>query len=450
MLKRIMVLLTALILLASVSYAETGNVVFAFENYHYEVNKEKTVKLKPILQGAELPKEPKYVWESDNPTVATVRRGTVNGISAGEANIRCTLTLNDTEYTATCMVSVLQPVTSIKFDEKDWKMMEGQTLKFEPEVLPENANNKELHFSSSNSNIATIDSKGVITAKDRGTCMIIAEATDGSGKKLEKKLTVVTFLMDMDEFVLTERKTYTLELPKVEYPNNINVYYLRMDGKGCFDVGNIYIDRTYGPVIGTYGDANTLKINPVSTGTGTITVMDDNAYFGNSGPKSSHEIKIRVEPSATYCEESFPRVNFDDVTRDAMALVGRPVSVKGTIVNIEQLPYGNSLKQYRYTVETNDENKNHVFLLMPVRVGTSPVKIAVKNEKGSKSDPESKDGKFIVGDRVTVYGEYTEPVVYETETGLSMTTPQIMVEMINGDCYNKELKSLVVKDLTDR
>ncbi len=146
--------------------------------------------------------------------------------------------------------------------------------------------------------------------------------------------------MDMDEFVLTERKTYTLELPKVEYPNNINVYYLRMDG--------------------------------------------------------------------------------------------------------------NSLKQYRYTVETNDENKNHVFLLMPVRVGTSPVKIAVKNEKGSKSDPESKDGKFIVGDRVTVYGEYTEPVVYETETGLSMTTPQIMVEMINGDCYNKELKSLVVKDLTDR
>ena len=61
-----------------------------------------------------------------------------------------------------------------------------------------------------------------------------------------------------------------------------------------------------------------------------------------------------------------------------------------------------------------------------------------------------KDGKFIVGDRVTVYGEYTEPVVYETETGLSMTTPQIMVEMINGDCYNKELKSLVVKDLTDR
>ena len=90
------------------------------------------------------------------------------------------------------------------------------------------------------------------------------------------------------------------------------------------------------------------------------------------------------------------------------------------------------------------------FCLMPVRVGTSPVKIAVKNEKGSKSDPESKDGKFIVGDRVTVYGEYTEPVVYETETGLSMTTPQIMVEMINGDCYNKELKSLVVKDLTDR
>ena len=43
--------------------------------------------------------------------------------------------------------------------------------------------------------------------------------------------------MDMDEFVLTERKTYTLELPKVEYPNNINVYYLRMDGNSLKQIG---------------------------------------------------------------------------------------------------------------------------------------------------------------------------------------------------------------------
>lgn len=44
--------------------------------------------------------------------------------------------------------------------------------------------------------------------------MIIAEATDGSGKKLEKKLTVVTFLWDMDEFVLTERKLIRLNFLK--------------------------------------------------------------------------------------------------------------------------------------------------------------------------------------------------------------------------------------------
>ena len=449
MLKKIMALLAALILFASVGYAEGGKVVFAFESYNYEVNKENTLKLKPILQGAKLPEEPKYTWESDNADVATVRRGTVTGVSAGEANISCTLKLDGEEYTATCTVRVLQPVTSIKFDVKDWKMMEGTSMKFEPEVLPENADNRKLRFFSSNPAIATIDSDGVIKAKDRGTCMIVAEATDGSEKKLEKKLTVATFLMDLDEIVFTEKKTYTLQLPVLEHPNNLNAYYLRMEGN-CFSVGGIYIDRTYGTVIGTYGDSQTLKINPVKAGTGTLTIMDDNAYFGTgeSGARASHKITIRVEPSAVYSEKTYPMIEYDKLMKDVSAYEGEQVSVKGVVAGVEILPCDEKMIQFRYTVATSGSDKKCVFVLLPPETAT--VVKSEKTEKGVLVKMVDKESPLLVGDKITVYGEYIEPITYETETGLTMQTPQILAESMNGLSYSKDMEQLVVHDITDR
>ena len=61
-------------------------------------------------------------------------------------------------------------------------MFENDTLKLRAEITPINANNKELKWTSSNTNIAIVDTYGKVTAKKKGTALITATAKDGSKK----------------------------------------------------------------------------------------------------------------------------------------------------------------------------------------------------------------------------------------------------------------------------
>ena len=57
-------------------------------------------------------------------------------------------------------------------------------------VLPSNATNKSVSWSSSNSKVATVSSTGVVTGVEAGTATITATAKDGSGRKATYKVTV--------------------------------------------------------------------------------------------------------------------------------------------------------------------------------------------------------------------------------------------------------------------
>ena len=45
-------------------------------------------------------------------------------------------------------------------------------------VLPANATNKKLQYTTSDNNVATVDNKGVITAIAQGSCKVTAETMD--------------------------------------------------------------------------------------------------------------------------------------------------------------------------------------------------------------------------------------------------------------------------------
>ena len=59
----------------------------------------------------------------------------------------------------------------------------GATTTLTANVLPSNATNKAVTWSSSNTSVATVDQNGKVTAKTAGTATITATAKDGSGKK---------------------------------------------------------------------------------------------------------------------------------------------------------------------------------------------------------------------------------------------------------------------------
>ena len=72
---------TVMLLVCMVASA-IADVVFAFKKTSYEVYVGKTLKLQPILQGAEAPKGAKYVWSTSDKNIATVSSGTAGARTA--------------------------------------------------------------------------------------------------------------------------------------------------------------------------------------------------------------------------------------------------------------------------------------------------------------------------------------------------------------------------------
>ena len=119
-------------------------------------------------------------WTSSKTSVATVSSsGLVTAKGPGTATIKAT-TADGTNLSATCKVTVVQPVTSITINNTSATVEVGNTLQLTYSVTPSNASNKAATWSSSNTNIATVSSSGLVTAKAPGTATITVTTADGS------------------------------------------------------------------------------------------------------------------------------------------------------------------------------------------------------------------------------------------------------------------------------
>ena len=118
------------------------------------------------------------LWSTSDNSVVTVNRyGRITAVGRGIATI--TATTEDGGYTATCEVTVIQPVTGINLDKEEITVNVNETAKLSATVKPENANNKTITWTSSDRNIATVDANGKITALRPGTATITATTEDG-------------------------------------------------------------------------------------------------------------------------------------------------------------------------------------------------------------------------------------------------------------------------------
>lgn len=130
-------------------------------------------------------------WSSDHEAIATVdQNGTVTARRGGQATI--TVTTVDGSKTATCTVRVRiqigEPVQSVGLNKTELALEVGKTGTLEAIVEPSDATNKNVTWSSSNSEVATVDN-GVVTAVSAGTAIITVTTEDGA-KTATCKVTV--------------------------------------------------------------------------------------------------------------------------------------------------------------------------------------------------------------------------------------------------------------------
>lgn len=129
-------------------------------------------------------------WETGNANVATVsKNGLVKPVAPGTVTITCR-SKSDRTVTATCTVTVKQYVESITIHSTLASIAADESLQLSTTVLPNNATDKSLTWTSSNPNAATVDSTGKITGVGGGTAVITASANDGSGVRSSFKITV--------------------------------------------------------------------------------------------------------------------------------------------------------------------------------------------------------------------------------------------------------------------
>lgn len=130
-------------------------------------------------------------WTSSDKTVATVAGGTITGVAPGTATITAKTTNGFSKtirVTVTADPNIIRP-TSVTITPASLSIEEGETQKLTATIVPENATNKTIKWSSSNKQVATVDGSGNVKGVVAGTATITATTSNGLTKTVTVTVT---------------------------------------------------------------------------------------------------------------------------------------------------------------------------------------------------------------------------------------------------------------------
>ena len=107
---------------------------------------------------------------------------TLNLSAIEEGFFTATLEVGNKAYPFSIAIQVvnpIEPVISIAIDQNDFRLLVGNTSQLTATVLPANATNQNVRWSSSNPGVATVDANGVVTAISSGVVTITVMTEDG-------------------------------------------------------------------------------------------------------------------------------------------------------------------------------------------------------------------------------------------------------------------------------
>lgn len=364
------------------------NSAFAFEASRYDLYVGKMLKVKPVAQG--IKEKLSYTWSSSDETVATVKDGTIKGISAGQSVITCTATAKDGQsyeasFTANVQVQIKKitsDVNKLTLAPRDIGSKQNPFSTARPviSIEPSDASVQKLAWSSSNEAVANVDEEGVITASySSGTATITGKAMDDSGKTVKITVTV-------PKCFVTEKNITVTEESGAEFyyiyssVNGISFYSTRVKGK-AFDIDEEEDEKT---------GMNLVKIRPLAVGSGSISFVRNGSTLAT--------VNVKVDKSAVRNQSTYPLMDIDRVLKEKEDSLGKNVHQIGVIAGSE------GDRVYAYT----DTEPRHYFAF-------------------SKTD----EMDVAAGGQYLVYGKIQEYIMYTTETGLSYECPLLSHVTVN-------------------
>ena len=156
------------------------------------VAKGKKVKLTTTVTVKPNKKANKNVtYVSANKKIATVTgKGVIKGKKVGKTKITVTSKKNKKKKATIKVVVKKDAIKKVKINSSNFTLSVGGKKTLKATATPKKNTCTKVVWSTSKKSVATVSSKGVVTAKKEGTAKITATAADGSGKKASVTVTV--------------------------------------------------------------------------------------------------------------------------------------------------------------------------------------------------------------------------------------------------------------------
>lgn len=128
---------------------------------------------------------------SNEDIVSVDENGTLRAKAAGKAKVTVIPNEKGSKQKVVCNVTVGQAVTQIKLNTETATVDKGRTLNLKATVLPDNAYNKKVEYTSSNPSVVSVNKAGVVKGVECGTGIITCTALDGSNTSASVTVKVI-------------------------------------------------------------------------------------------------------------------------------------------------------------------------------------------------------------------------------------------------------------------
>lgn len=289
-------------MIGTISFTEKNiipqSITFNKSSVSLKVNQ--TEKLTATIQPANATNKG-LTWSTNNAAVATVdASGNVKAVKAGNATITATAK-GDPNIKKSITITVTKIVpTDLKLSKSTLNITKNQTFKVSATITPANAADKTVQWKSSNTKVATVDTKGNIKGVANGKATITATAKDNSkvAKTVAVTVSAKTVKVNKTSLSITEGKSETLKATvspsdstdKTVSWKSSNTKVAKVDSKG--------------------------KVTGVKKGTATIT----------ASVKGAKEVKVKVTITAPVAAKSI-KVNKTAATLDK----GKTLTLSATV-----------------------------------------------------------------------------------------------------------------------
>lgn len=172
--------------------AETTSIGFQHQSIEMPIGGKETLEQQVQVEPSLAPRAWRiFDWTSSKPDIVKVDNdGNIEALNEGTATITAT-TKDGSNLSASCTVTVKKvSVNEIVLSNSSVTLQKGNGTTITATVEPDNAANKSVNWSSSNTAVATVDNAGNVSAVAKGTATITATAADGSGISASCEVTV--------------------------------------------------------------------------------------------------------------------------------------------------------------------------------------------------------------------------------------------------------------------